>query len=109
VAARRLLTLRKYLDGTRHISPDVFALEKDKETRMSARLSKRSHDLQLTVPSAKNAKEGKLAAAQMRAMWNALDQATVNCTAKEFAERLRKGELLNQLLDKGLLRDAVGL
>jgi hypothetical protein len=109
VAARRLLSAKKYLTGERHISAEVFELKAPNSTRCSGRLkhSTAPHDLQLVTRTVKNAKEGKLAAAQARMLWNALDEDAATCTVKDLKELLKDGNVLKLLSQKGVLVELV--
>ena len=51
VAYRRLLNVKKYLEGVRHIAEDVFVLETASSTTCSDRIREReqAHDKQLVI------------------------------------------------------------
>jgi len=49
VAVRRLCRVKQYLDGTRHIEPEIFSLAPEKSTRSSSRLTEQKHNVQLLL------------------------------------------------------------
>jgi hypothetical protein len=111
VATRRLLTVKKYISGERHISKEVFKLKCPSTDRTSARIREAtaSHDIQLEIRKVKNVKEGKMAAAQTRKLWNALDKEAVTCSARKLEELLQQTNLLEKLTEKGALDNLTGV
>jgi hypothetical protein len=82
VAERRLLCIRKYINGDRYIAKEIFSIESNEDSiRSSQRIRDRTpkHCLTLSTLAAKNCREAKLAAAQMRSLWNALPDEVVKC------------------------------
>jgi hypothetical protein len=106
VATRRLCRIKKYLDGSRYIDPEIFPLEQTTSTRMSNRLAEQRHEFQLAVNCRpKNAKEDKLAAAQSRKMWNALNRSLVTSPYKKFVTGVKADGVIINLIEKGLIND----
>ena len=108
VATRRLLALRKYLEGTRYIDSEVFPLQiPESGIRKSSRLLERKYtnSIQMEIIVKANAKEEKLAAAQTRKMWNELDEDVVRSSVRDFACKIRDKEVIGKLVSKGVLRD----
>ena len=106
VIERRLLSVYKYVHGTRYIDPHVFPLETANETtRQSQRIrsSSRKHSLSLSTLSQKNQKESKLAAACMRSLWNALPPNVVTAPVKKFVEMTKSEEIFAMLVDRGVV------
>jgi hypothetical protein len=107
VAIKRLTNVKKYLEGVRFIREGIFMIKSDASTRTSARLREKraNHNMQLvTTEDVKNSKQHKLAAAQTRALWNALDEKTINLPIGSFIEVIKNKELLQHLVNQGVLQ-----
>jgi hypothetical protein len=73
---------------------------------MSNRLAEQRHEFQLAVNCRpKNAKEDKLAAAQSRKMWNALNRSLVTSPYKKFVTGVKADGVIINLIEKGLIND----
>jgi hypothetical protein len=103
VAVRRLLLIKKYMDGTRHIPDCVFPLEERQSLRFSQRLSERrktnSRTLQ-TFEEQKNSKEEKLACAHMRRLWNLVDEEWIHSRLPKFREVITSDSFIQMLCDR---------
>jgi hypothetical protein len=80
VTERRLLTIKRYMDGDRFIPEFVFPLETEPTTRYSQRIrnqNSRKNIILATFNSQTNSLENKLSAAQMRKLWNTLNDETI--------------------------------
>jgi hypothetical protein len=100
VAERRLLLIKKYLDGRRFIPESVFSLEPECVTRHSQRIEQRrkKHCLILEEIRSSNSLEEKLSAAQMRKLWNSLEEETVRLPVAEFRRVVQKDEIYQTLV-----------
>jgi hypothetical protein len=107
VAERRLLFLRKYIDSLNFSSSNIFVVSADnnENRRQSERLRQSSarHDLQLKIPVHKNEKEGKLAAAQMRKLWNSLPHELATACGEKFKLILKTDDLFLKLGKSGCM------
>jgi hypothetical protein len=107
VAERRLLFLRKYIDSLNFSSSNIFVVSADnnENRRQSERLRQSSarHDLQLKIPVHKNEKEGKLAAAQMRKLWNSLPHEVATACGEKFKLILKTDDLFLKLGKSGCM------
>ena len=104
MAIRRLLNLRKYLEGKRNIHAEMFMLQLPATNRHSQRIqdSRKQHSLTLQVTKEhRNCLEEKLAAAMSREMWNALEEETVKANFAEFKRLIHTDEVFSKLCDKG--------
>jgi hypothetical protein len=108
VAERRLLNIKRYIDGLRYIPDDVFQLSTTNQpiTRQSARLKEmgKKHSLNLLVSREnKNLLEEKLVAAVTRTMWNALDEETVRARYSEYEAIVKSASLFQSLIDRKII------
>jgi hypothetical protein len=111
VAEKRLLTIRKYMEGRRFVPDSVFPLFKEVSTRSSQRLKSQSpkHSLCLAImKDQKNSLEDKLAAAQMRIIWNALDENTIKLKMTQFRQVIISDEVFNGLIERGVIQPVCG-
>jgi len=100
VAERRLLLIRKYLEGKRFAPNFLFPLELANEYRHSERIKCKlhKHSLSLMIMSSqKNVLEVKLAAAHMRILWNSLDETLIKLPFNEFKTRTTSDEVFGYL------------
>ena len=93
--------------GLRHTGGEVFVLKSPASTRCSGRIKSReeAHKWQLETWTARNGKGDKLAAAQARLLWNALDSESASASVNVLKERLRHGTVMVKLLKKDVLND----
>ena len=80
VMERRLLCVKKYLDGTRFTVDGVFSLQPSPASRFSQRIlsQKQRHQYQLALSnSQRNTLERRLAIEKMKELWNALPEMVV--------------------------------
>jgi hypothetical protein len=105
VAERRLITIRKYLDGTKYIPNGVFEVATSNNNRFSQRLKeqKNRESFLLATFSQKNALEDKLSAAQMRLLWNELKEDQVLLSFSKYKEQIISDQLYETLRDRGLI------
>jgi hypothetical protein len=105
VYERRLLCIKKYMDGSRFMFEEVFSPAPVKTSRSSTRLLLKinSHSLMLkTEEGQKNSREAKLSAAIMRKLWNLLDDKTVKAKFTVF-----KKEVTNDLFYKFIIEEGI--
>jgi hypothetical protein len=105
VSERRLLTIRKYLDGTRCIPECVFPVAIPTLSRHSQRLKEKNDRQSLLLAvfsSQQNKVEDVLGAAQMRLLWNSLNEKTINLPFIAFKEEVCKNEFYESLCERGL-------
>jgi hypothetical protein len=91
VAERRLITMKKYMDGVRWIPDSVFPLETAPTNRRSQRLIEQRNRSTLRLELFKNQKnklENQLSAAQMRILWNSLDESIIYLNLKMFRNEI---------------------
>jgi hypothetical protein len=106
VMERRLLTLKKYLDGTRHIPSYVFPAAILTTSRFSQRLRAqcdRESILLASFTSQRNRLEEKLSTVQMRLLWNSLSEELVHLPFQKFKEEILKDRMYQSLCDRRLI------
>jgi hypothetical protein len=106
VAERRLLTIKKYMDGVRFLPDLVFPVESIDTNRCSQRLREKQprHCLTLMVQREhKNKMEDNLAAAQMRILWNALREEDVKLSVNKFKGTIESDDTYNMLCAKNVI------
>jgi hypothetical protein len=106
VAERRLITLMKYLDGSRFIPDYVFQIESEGTTRTSARLKEKAdrHQMMLKTWSGRGSvREENLAAGQSRKMWNSLKKEVVESDVKGFIKKVKSDCVYEYLCDSGAI------
>jgi hypothetical protein len=102
VAERRLLNMKKYMMALRYIPDYVFPLQQELVRRASMRQKTKKHKQQVQIlKDVKNEKEGKLAAAKMRIMWNNLHEEVVTAKFSGFRKLVLNKEVFCQLCDSG--------
>ena len=92
VDERRLLCIKKYMDGSRYIQAEIFSQQPTPTTRCSRRLAatRNKHSLQLSLcTSQRNALEEKLAIEKMKALWNALPEDQIRLLLSAFMEMVK--------------------
>lgn len=107
ISERRLLNMKKYFEGSRFIPAEVFPLEKETACRSSARIKERqkTNDMQLQIMKGqKNTLENKLAAAETRLLWNALDGSTIALKFGEFKRKIKEDGVYEQLCSRGSIK-----
>jgi hypothetical protein len=100
VSERRFLLIRKYLDGARRISGCVFPLAIPTLSRHSQRLREKNNrqGLLLAVFSnQQNKVKDVLDAAQMRLMWNPLNEEMIGLPFMIFKKNICKNEFYEYL------------
>jgi hypothetical protein len=100
VMKRRLLTVRKFLDGTRHMPSCVFPVAIHTTSRLSQRLRAqfdRESILFASFTSQRNKLEEKLSAAQMRLLWNSLSEELVYLPFQKLKEEITSDHLYQSL------------
>jgi hypothetical protein len=103
VAEKRLITLHNYLSGKRFIDPKMFPLDVDVDRR-SQRLKSKKHHLALKIfQGHRNQKEDKMAASQMRILWNALPEEAVVGNLEVFKIIIKSDEVMKVLHEKGAI------
>jgi hypothetical protein len=103
VAERQLINIKKYMDGVRIIQTEVFQLAPPTNHQFSQRIAEKDdqHSLVLkVVKSVKNRREENLAAAQMRRLWNALNEDDVRLPLKQFLSLVTSNEFFVGLIQK---------
>ena len=106
VAIRRLILIKKYMDAPRHIPDCVFPLRETNVNRYSQRIAAAGNSNSLMVHifrDQKNAKEDKLAGAQLRQLWNALGDDLVRSRLQEFKETVMSNTFINWLKQSDVL------
>jgi hypothetical protein len=105
IAEKRLLTIKKYMEGYRFIPDNVFQLERENLNRHSRRLNEKKHRhcCTLELTQSKNKLEVSLGAAQMRLLWNALDEATVMMSINQFSMAIKSENIFQMLCTKGTI------
>jgi hypothetical protein len=108
VIVKRLLNLKKYVDGKRFIQGGIFELEVSPSSRFSQRLmdKKKSHSLSLQLHVHKNTLEDKMAVQQSILIWNALDEDTVRSNSRRFQDVIESNDFFVHLTLLGLFLDA---
>jgi hypothetical protein len=107
VAERRLTTVKKYLDGKRFIPDYVFPLETEPTNRQSQRLREQSNRMSLklaTFRNQKNKMEEKHSAAQMRILWNFLNEDMVRLTGQQFKSSISNDDFFRSLCENGIIK-----
>lgn len=105
VAERQLLSVKKYMEGSRFMPDCVFPMAGVKVTRCSQRLKSKfpEHHLHLApMCGQRNCLEDKLPAARMRKLWNALDEDLVKMTLPSFKEAISSEALFFKLTERGV-------
>ena len=107
VVERQILLIRKYLDGRRFISNEVFQLEVlDSQIRTSQRIAsqRKKHHLQLQLRRGMGNNLGeKMAAAEMRRIWNHMDEETVALPFEAFKMEVKVGRIYKGLLERTIV------
>jgi hypothetical protein len=106
VVERQMLLFRKYMEGKRLLSSEVFQLEVcDSQIRTSQRIQsrKKKHPLQVQTTRPTNALEEKLAIAEMRRIWNGLEVNLVELRYEAFKNKVKNGDLFKSLLERGVV------
>jgi hypothetical protein len=103
IAERRILNIKKYMDGHRYLPESVFQKSEIMSTqRVSQRKKNREncHEFQLQICSKqKNERENKLSAACSRILWNALDRSVVVKPLREFKTAIESDEVFANLCE----------
>ena len=110
VAERRLLNMKKYMDGHRYIPAYVFPMETESDDRRSSRIKAQStsHSFQLKVFSQqRNLLEAKLAAAQSRELWNTLESYVPSLTLAAFRTEIAEDCVFDWLVKKKVLHAVI--
>jgi TPP-dependent trihydroxycyclohexane-1,2-dione (THcHDO) dehydratase len=105
VVERRLLTTRKYLDGSRFIINGIFEQRTQDKTRSSQRQRAKNekHSLTLNVNAhQKNKLEEKMAISKTIAAWNALSEEVVTIRFPQYKEKIKSDQIYQQLLECGI-------
>jgi hypothetical protein len=103
VMERRLKTVRKILENRRYLPEEVFPLA-ILDTRASSRIrsQRNQHNLQLApATEGSNSLQEKLAVAQMRKLWNGLDEKVVSTNFRGFCEEIKNDAVFRTLCDRG--------
>jgi hypothetical protein len=106
IAEKRLLLVKKYMEGCRFIPSFVFEFEGEEQSRHSQRLKSKQqkHCLALKIfRNQKNVHEEKLSAAQMRILWNALDEETVLAKLRAFQLKIGSDDIFGRLCSSGVV------
>jgi hypothetical protein len=105
VAIKRLLTMKKYAENLRFAPAGLFVHVQLENVRKSRRLLAKSnhHDKQVQIPFSKSLHAEKLAPAQYRKLWNALDQKLVSLPFNQFASQITDPSIMKMLEDVGAL------
>jgi hypothetical protein len=106
VTVRRLITLKKYMDGTRFMCEGIFELNSPVSTRCSQRLlvKNTNNSLMLRVhDSHKNSMETKMVVHQSITAWNFLDDTTVKSKLFKFKDAIQSDLFIQKLRDNGFL------
>jgi hypothetical protein len=106
VAEKRLMFIKRYMDGEKRLPPDIFPMEETNIHRASGRLAqkKQTHSLRLKIfETQKNSREDSLAGAQMRMLWNALDEETVRAKKFLFKETTKSEEMFKIFCDRNII------
>jgi hypothetical protein len=99
VAERRLLCVKKYMDGSRFIPPYIFTLQPPCTARRSQRIEMKTpkHSLQLSLSTEQNnSLEAKLAIEKMKGLWNALPPGVISLPFIAFKETITKIDVVNK-------------
>jgi exonuclease III len=106
VTERRLINLKKYIDGTRFMCEGIFESISPVSTRCSQRLlAKNTHNsLTLRVHEThKNSMESKMSVHQSILAWNTLDDTTIKLKLWEFKEAIRSDLIMQKLRENGIV------
>jgi hypothetical protein len=107
VAERRLLCMKKYCEGKKFIPAEVFPFAMESTHRSSTRIrdKQNKHGLQLHLfKEQKNSLEEKLSAAQMRALWNAMEESEIRMQLAPFKSKIKETDVFRRLYDRGALQ-----
>jgi ribonucleases P/MRP protein subunit RPP40 len=102
VAGRRTILIRKYLSGERYIPESVFPLQEMDLNRRSQRVLDKKMRTMLILKQFtghKNEREDKLAAAQMRQIWNSMSDHQVKLNGTEFKTMVMSDEWFQNICD----------
>ena len=104
VIEKRLVTIKRYMDGKRYMPQCAFPLELPPTTRCSQlvrNLNTRKSCILATFKSQSNCLEDKLCAAMMRALWNALSEETVGLRHEAFRSTILSYDFFLYLCNLG--------
>jgi hypothetical protein len=105
VMERRLMAIKRYMDADRFIPDSVFPLNQNEGTRRSERIKFQRHDLQLkTFQDQKNNIEDRLAAANMRNLWNVLPQETIYMKREKFKCEISSDSMYERMCDLDVVK-----
>jgi hypothetical protein len=110
VIERRLLCVKKYLDGSRFTVDGVFSLQPPITTRFSQRIvsQKQQHQYQLALSnSQRNTLERRLAIEKMKELWNVLPEWLVCLPFRAFKNEILSQSLYDQLCSSGALSPVI--
>jgi exonuclease III len=110
VMERRLLCVKKYLDGTRFTVDGVFSLQPPPTSRFSQRIlsQKQRHQYQLALSnSQRNTLERRLAIEKMKELWNALPERVACLPFKAFKNEILSQSLFDHLCSFGVVSPVV--
>jgi hypothetical protein len=106
VAERRLMLIKKCMDGTRYAPEELFPLQQDCENRRSRRLAESAHpthSLMLSTNRQTNTKESKMAACKMVTLWNSLDETVIKLRMKAYQKYVGSDEAFNMFCSRGAI------
>jgi hypothetical protein len=106
VSERQLITIKKYMDGERHIPDYVFPLEVNQQ-RSSVRLvNKRNRETLLlkAFNEQRNKMENKLCGEKMRKLWNLLTEDEIRMNKAKFKEQIQYDEFYHRLCTNGVVK-----
>jgi hypothetical protein len=101
VLEKRLVNLRKYMDGKRFVNGGIFELESPSVLRSSQRLRERKTKNSLTIQTHddhKNTMEEKMVVHQSIISWNALNEDIVKSSSAQFRKIIQSDELYTAFL-----------
>ena len=98
-----LVSMKKYRDGERFISDEIFYSSQEvEERRRSGRRAGHSQTLQ-EVHSQRNSTEEKLAAAKTRRLWNSLKVEDLRTKLDDFKNLVKSDEFFRRLCEQNLV------
>jgi hypothetical protein len=106
VVEKRLLLIKKYMDGQRFMSSTVFQFEPSVTNRFSQRIRSHQHRHPLilaTLNQQKNKLEENMSAAHMRKLWNAMKEEVVQLRGSVFRSVIEKDETYLSLCQENLV------
>jgi hypothetical protein len=111
VAERRMIFLKKYMDGNKFLPEGIFRLKTESENRVSARLGSRiTNSLQLEINSQqKNGREENLAAARIIALWNSLNESIIRMRPSQFKVAVQSEEGFGMVCNAGAVLPVRGV